>query len=283
MSNDQIYVTEKNFCIFSGDGELIKFALQECKKSNINPLVIGLNGFVKTEYLEGTNNVMVSFDELINDPLKLSELIQFVNSHNCNKLVFMGGFKRPDSNSMLNGNINFNSSDQELFASILFYLSKKDIEILRIDDVFPVFKSNKGIIAGHKPSEMNIQDIRYGAMIAKNVANLGIGQGCLVQQQIVLGVENIAGTNHLINECGPMQRKSINKPILIKMSSKKQDDRIDLPVIGPLTLQACYDNNLAGIAIEAGSSIIIDKEKFIELAKQLNIFVVGIDDHGNLN
>ena len=85
-----------------------------------------------------------------------------------------------------------------------------------------------------------------------------VGQGAVVQQGLVLGVEAIEGTDALLDRCGGLRREGAGG-VLVKLVKPGQDRRIDLPTIGPVTIEHAAAAGLAGIAIEAGGTIVVDR------------------------
>lgn len=104
---------------------------------------------------------------------------------------------------------------------------------------------------------------------------MDIGQSLIIANSYVLGIEAIEGTDNLIKRCAPFLSET-KAGVLVKIKKKNQENRIDLPVIGENTIKNVHKANLAGIALEAGSSIIINKARVVEMADELGIFIIGI-------
>ena len=106
----------------------------------------------------------------------------------------------------------------------------------------------------------------------KVFGKLDIGQSIIVQNQIVLGVEAVEGTDNLIIRCKDL-KKSGDRGILTKFSKYKQSNIIDVPTIGEKTIKLLKENNYEGVFIEKNNCIILDKHKTIDLANKYNIFI----------
>ncbi len=96
----------------------------------------------------------------------------------------------------------------------------------------------------------------------------------MVQQGIVLGLEAVEGTDALIDRCKGLRRKG-RGGVLVKCAKPQQDRRIDLPTIGMRTVRKCFEAGIIGIAVEAGASIILDRENVVDAADKLGMFVLG--------
>ena len=95
-----------------------------------------------------------------------------------------------------------------------------------------------------------------------------------MQHGIVLGVEAIEGTDALVRRCGELRRK-IAGGVLVKVCKPQQDRRADPPVIGPATVAAVAAAGLAGIAVEAGGVLVVDRPEAVRLADEKGLFLVG--------
>jgi hypothetical protein len=125
------------------------------------------------------------------------------------------------------------------------------------------------------PDDQAQQDIARGLSVVKALGEADVGQAVIVQQGIVLGVEASEGTDALIARCAALKREGPGG-VLVKLAKPQQDDRFDLPTIGPETIAAAAKTGLSGIAIEAGRSLVIDRDKVRQLADEAGIFVVGL-------
>ena len=117
-----------------------------------------------------------------------------------------------------------------------------------------------------------LDDIEFGRGIAKSIAGLDIGQSIVVKDKAVLAVESIEGTDETIRRGAKYGKEGI---VVVKVSKPKQDMRFDVPIIGPETIRLLKELKAACISIEAGKTLIIDKEETIKLADESGIGVVA--------
>jgi hypothetical protein len=120
-------------------------------------------------------------------------------------------------------------------------------------------------------------DIAHGVTVAHALGRLDVGQAVVVQQGLVLGVEAIEGTDALIARCGALRREG-HGGVLVKMTKPGQEHRADLPTIGPRTVAAAHAAGLVGIAVAAGSTLLIDRAAIAEAADRAGLFVFGVAD-----
>ena len=130
-----------------------------------------------------------------------------------------------------------------------------------------------GIVAADDQAQ---RDISRGLDVALGLGRLDIGQSVIVQQGIVLGVEAIEGTDQLIVRCGTLQREGVGG-VLVKVAKPQQDNRFDLPTVGPDTIRALLKAGFRGVVLEAGRSLLVEREQTIALADQGGLFILGHD------
>lgn len=127
--------------------------------------------------------------------------------------------------------------------------------------------------AGPKIKLRFLDDARYAFRLAKQMSALDIGQTVIVKKGTVLAVEAFEGTNDAIRRAGTLGKEAI----AAKVSKPNQDFRFDVPVIGPQTLEVAAQANLMAIALEAEKTLLLQKEKIIELAFKYHITILSLN------
>ena len=131
------------------------------------------------------------------------------------------------------------------------------------------------MLGERRPDAQALADIAHGQRIARALGALDIGQAVVVQQGLVLGVEAIEGTDALIRRCAGLRRDGPGG-VLVKVEKPGQEQRADRPTIGPQTVTLAAEAGLSGIAVEAGATIVLDRDEVIDIADRAGLFVVGI-------
>jgi DUF1009 family protein len=149
------------------------------------------------------------------------------------------------------------------------------VKVIGAHEILGGILMNEGALGKIEPDSDAKVDIARGIAVARILGQADVGQSVIVQQGLVLGVEAIEGTDALIARCGDLKREGIGG-VLVKLAKPQQDDRFDLPTIGPDTVAAAVKAGLRGIALEAGRSLLIDRDKIRALADQSGVFVTGI-------
>jgi DUF1009 family protein len=179
---------------------------------------------------------------------------------------------RPDLKAlMLLGKLRTRNAET-IFGGIADELAKGGITLLEATVHMEKYLAGSGIIAGGKLSRREEQDVRFGFEIAKQVSALDIGQTIIVKGGTVLAVEAFEGTNEAIKRGGALGRK---EAVMVKVSKPRQDLRFDVPVIGLQTLEAAADARLRVVAVEAGKTLLLDRDAMADEAQRRGITIVG--------
>ena len=120
------------------------------------------------------------------------------------------------------------------------------------------------------------EKIKIGLLVPITGNNKNVGQSIIIQNQLVLGLEAIEGTDQLLQRCFSYKRKG-DKGILLKFSKKNQSNLIDIPLIGLETIYNLKKYNYEGVYLQKNKCLIIDKNEIIDYANKNNLFVSSVD------
>jgi DUF1009 family protein len=101
-----------------------------------------------------------------------------------------------------------------------------------------------------------------------------VGQGVIVKNGLVLGIEAAEGTDALIERCAAVKGEG-KGGVLVKTRKPIQENRVDLPTIGEQTIELIHRAGFCGIAVEARHSLIVNRREVIRMADALGLFVIG--------
>lgn len=134
----------------------------------------------------------------------------------------------------------------------------------------PELLAPEGILTRRRPTDTEREDIQFGWRIAKAVGRLDIGQCVVVRHRMVLAVEAIEGSDETIRRGGALGR---GDAVVIKVSKPHQDLRFDLPSVGCQTIAVMNEVQAKILVIEAGKTLLFDRQAFIDAADQAGITV----------
>jgi|UniRef100_A0A7C3Z317 hypothetical protein len=130
-----------------------------------------------------------------------------------------------------------------------------------------------GALTRRRPTPQELEDIHYGFRIAKEVGRLDLGQCVVVRRQVVTALEAVEGTDEAIRRGGRLAGPGA---VVVKVCKPGQDLRFDLPAVGKNTIAVMAEVGAAVLAMEAGKTLIFDREDMLALANRLKIAIWGI-------
>lgn len=167
------------------------------------------------------------------------------------------------------------AGDDKLLRVIVAELESEGFRVVGADDVSSDLLSPPGQWGRHKPTEQDQKDIDRAIAVLQALGPLDIGQSIVVQQGMVLAVEAIEGTDRMIERAGQWRRQAPGG-VLVKGRKSAQDRRADLPTIGSGTVDVVAKAGFAGIAVEAGHSLVVDLEGTTKAANRAGLFIFGL-------
>lgn len=209
----------------------------------------------------------------------------------CRDLVFIGTLVRPAlSEIRLDwGTLRmlrliwaaFRGGDDHLLSGIGRIFEQDGFRMVGIKDVAPDLLMPKGCATRAAPDAAAAADIAKGRDVLAALSPFDIGQAAIVIDGHVVGVEDIEGTDGLLARVARLRsegriRAKAGRGVLVKAPKRTQDLRFDLPTIGPRTVEGVVKAGLAGLAVVAGNTIVVEPQTMIEAADAASIFVTGL-------
>ena len=164
-----------------------------------------------------------------------------------------------------------NRNDDTIMNAIVAKLNSKGIEVIDQTMFLQALMPKPGVLSDRKPTAEELADMEYGFQMAKEIGGLDIGQTVVVKNKAVIAVEAIEGTDACILRSGALSRGNI----VAKVAKPAQDNRFDVPSVGTKTLESMIASGATGIVMEAGKTLLVDKEKTLALANSHKITVVA--------
>ncbi len=179
---------------------------------------------------------------------------------------------RPDLKAlMLLGKLKQRNAES-IFGAIADELARIDIDLLPATTFLEDSLARPGLIAGPKLSDREEHDVELGWNVAKEIARLDIGQTIVIKNGTIVAVEALEGTNEAIKRGGTLAREDA---VMVKVSKPNQDMRFDVPVIGVETVRIAAESGVRVIAVEAGKTLLLERDAVIALANGSNMSVVA--------
>jgi DUF1009 family protein len=222
---------------------------------------------------------------------QIGTAMKLFRRENCRDLVFIGTLVRPAlSEIRLDwGTLRavgpilaaFRGGDDHLLSGIGRIFEKDGFRMVGIRDVAPDVLMPAGCLTRAMPDDVAAADIARGRDVLRALSPFDIGQATVVIDGHVVGVEDIEGTDGLLARVARLRsegriRAKAPQGVLVKAPKSGQDLRFDLPTVGPRTVEGAVRAGLAGIAIVAGNTIVVEPQGMIEAADAAGLFLTGL-------
>ena len=166
-----------------------------------------------------------------------------------------------------------NFSDDTLTLALVDELAAEGIAVLDQTELLRPLMPEPGVLSKRQPTEPELADMRFGLAMAKQIGGLDIGQTVVVKNRAIMAVEAIEGTDACIRRGGQLGRGGVT---VAKSAKPQQDMRFDVPGIGPDTMDSMIQAGAVALVIEAGRTLVVDREKMVEKADQQGITIVAM-------
>lgn len=214
------------------------------------------------------------------------EILAHLRAAGCTDLVLVGPVRRPPLMDLRPdaegarimariGRAAF-AGDDGLLAAVVRVLGEEGFRVIGAHEVLTEAVGPRGQMGRIAPDASAMADIERGAAVVRALGQVDVGQGCVVQQGVVLAVEAIEGTDAMLARAAVLARPGPGG-VLVKLVKPGQDRRADLPTIGPATVRGAASAGLRGVAFEAGGTLLTDRAACITEADEAGIFLLGID------
>jgi UDP-2,3-diacylglucosamine hydrolase len=265
--------------IIAGGGPLPAAVATAACAAGRGVFIIGLEGFADASALSRWPHEMRRLGAA-------ARIIAALRENGCQDLVMIGPVRRPslldlrpdvEGTKLLArvGRAAF-AGDDGLLAAVIRVLTEEGFTVIGMQEIMREAVAPAGVLTRTKPDAQAMTDVNRGVHVARVLGAADVGQGCVVQQGLVLAVEAIEGTDAMIARAGLLRRDGIGG-VLVKLLKPGQDRRADLPTIGPQTVRNAAAAGLRGVAFEANATILAEREACLAAADAAGLFLLGLD------
>jgi UDP-2,3-diacylglucosamine hydrolase len=269
--------------ILAGGGPLPGQVATAALTAGRSVFIIGIEGFADPA-------VVAPFPHRFLRITAAGQILSALREHGCRDLVMVGPVGRPtllhlrpdaEGARMLArlGRAVF-KGDDGLLAAVIHVFEEEGFHVIGAHEVLREILAPAGVLTRIAPDAQAMADIARGVNVARALGAVDVGQGCVVQQGLVLAVEAIEGTDAMLDRSTALRRGGVGG-VLVKLTKPNQDRRADLPTIGPQTVRNAARAGLRGLAFEAGSTILAEREALIAEADATGLFLLGFDPNAN--
>lgn len=178
----------------------------------------------------------------------------------------------------------FRGGDDHLLKGVAAIFEEHGFQLLGAHAVAPEILMPEGALGRERPTAHDLADITKGLALLNASSPFDVGQAVVVADARVLAIEAAEGTDRMLTRIAELRQSGCisaagGRGVLVKAAKRDQDRRVDLPSIGPQTVEGAARAGLAGIAVVAGSTIVAEPEHIGTIADRAGLFVLGVREH----
>ena len=220
---------------------------------------------------------------------EIGKMFGALDKNGCGDLVIIGGVNRPNFS-----NVKFDlgaiktlpfilslgkGGDDHVLSRVVRFFETKGYRVHGAGDVAPELLAGEGVLGDKAPSAEDKADIETAFRVVSALGRLDVGQAAVVARGHVLAVEAAEGTDAMLARCAELRELGKTRRdragVMVKAPKPGQEERVDLPTIGPETMLKAAAAGLAGVAVAAGRVLMAERAATIEAANQHGLFLVG--------
>jgi len=260
--------------LIAGNGIYPQTVLRAARRAGVARVVVAA--------FEGETNPALAAEADVTEWLRVGQLgrmIRFFRGAGVSHAMMAGQIApknlydlRPDLRAvLLLGKLKFRHAES-IFGAIADELAKDGITLLPATTFLEDLLPGPGPVCGPSATAKQLADVAFGFRMAKEMSRLDVGQSVVVKRGTVLAVEAFEGTDECIKRGGALGKGGAT---LAKVSKPNQDLRFDVPVIGPRTIQSAAEAGINVIAVEAGRTLLLEREEMRSLCDLHGITLVA--------
>ncbi len=263
--------------VIAGSGQFPLLFIEAAQKAGRKIVLIAHRNETSQEVADAADEVLwVKLGQL-------GKMIKFFHQQGAGETVFVGAITKtrifrdilPDFKGMSLWNKIDTKQDDAILRAVAGALEKEGIKVLESTLYLQYLLFPHGVLTEKKPDKNQRLDIEFGWKNARAIGAMDIGQCVVVRNRSVVAVEAIEGTDVTIARGGALARE---KAVVVKVRKPNQDFRFDLPATGIKTIETLAGVKGAVLAVEAGQSLIFDREATVKAANEAGIVVVGVKE-----
>ncbi|MBI4341542.1 MAG: UDP-2,3-diacylglucosamine diphosphatase LpxI [Candidatus Omnitrophica bacterium] len=262
--------------IIAGAGRFPLYAAEAAKRQGRRVIVIGLKGWVNAPLqacADAYEEVAVGHVGALIQRLKAHGVVQAVLAGKVTKQVLLDGASAFDLEAVALLATAKDRSAPALIGAIGQRLAREGITLLDSSTFLEAFLCPAGVLTKRAPSRQEQRDMELGCAVARALAAFDVGQTVVVKSGVVVAVEALEGTDAAIRRAHALAGEEL---VVVKTGAPKQDRRLDLPVVGPETLSTLAACGVCSLAMEAGVTLLLDREAVVASADAAQICLVGL-------
>ena len=134
--------------------------------------------------------------------------------------------------------------------------------------------ASEGVMTGRKPDPDEVRDVDYGRRVANALAGFDVGQSVAICERACVAVEAMEGTDAMLRRAASLVNG--RRMALVKVARRREHLLFDVPVVGLDTIPVLRETGTTVLAVEAGRTLMLDRDGLLEAANAAGIAIVGL-------
>ncbi|MEL6373192.1 MAG: UDP-2,3-diacylglucosamine diphosphatase LpxI [Pseudomonadota bacterium] len=286
--------------ILAGGGSLPTAVAREVTARGEDVHIVGLRGEAD-QAIEAYSHDWVYWGAI-------GALLRAFRSAGVRRLAIVGSVTRPDL-AHIRPDLGFfthlpallklmRGGDDSVLSRVVRFFERRGFDVVGVHDVAPTLVVGEAALVEGAITATHQRDMTLGAQLLDRLGPFDIGQAAVVREGRVLGIEAAEGTDRLLERVAVLDGRALTPPttppeaeadgaahawpngVLIKRPKPGQELRVDMPAIGPRTIEGCARAALAGLALRSGQVLIAEREETVARATASGLFILGRADGG---
>jgi hypothetical protein len=271
--------------ILAGSGQLPLQVVEHLERTGRDHRILAIRGFVERDVRRRAHAVV--------DLLDIKGILAVLDGWRPAAVALAGAVSRPGFSTLL-GAYSLVRNRQEvrdviargddgMLRGAVGLLEEHGHRVVGPHELAPHLVASRGLRGRVGSGEPERVAVDLGLDLLRSLSAFDVGQAAVVARRRVLAVEGPEGTDRMLRRVRKLSqpwyggRARREGGVLVKAAKAGQDLRVDMPAIGPRTVVECARAGLAGIAVGAGSTLLLEQERALQEADRLGLFVVAVD------
>lgn len=262
--------------IIAGAGRFPFHVAEEAKRRGTRVVAFGLQGWVDpalAQLVDGYEDVEIGQLGRMIERLKALKITRAIMAGKVTKGVLLGAKTSFDAEALGVLSHVKDYSVPSLLGAIGERLLRDGITLLDSSTFLESSLCPEGVLTTRQPTAAELEDIAFGVQSARALAALDVGQTVIVKGRVIVAVEALEGTDAAVGRAHTLAGSGL---VVVKTGSPAQDRRFDLPVIGMQTIETLKVAGVSCVAVEAGTTLLLDREALIASANAAGLTLVGV-------
>ena len=280
--SDQPGTVHSPLGIIAGGGSLPREVADAAARDGRPVLVVALAGESESGAFGKHPVTIVKWGEI-------GRMVKALRAAGVHDLVILGSVSRPDLTRIRTDTGFFRSlprviaiiaagGDDSVLRRVVRFFEAHEFRVLAPSDIAPDLLAGTGTFGAVAADPQAISDIALGFDVVARLAPFDIGQAAVVRDGKILAIEAAEGTDRMLERLSARLggQETARRGVLVKRPKPGQERRVDMPAIGPMTIERVARLGLAGIAVEAGGALIAERAALVAAADAARVFVTGV-------